>query len=282
MRLKRHPGSGRDVQDLIGREDSSAAQAEDAKFETGQGFIIDPAAVAGPRGNPGDAKAATPREARFGVTRRFAPRQPEDAEAGVTRWKHREARLEERSGGATRSSSYRQRRRMRDAGQPETPSLAQPEGAEAGATWRKHREARLKERGRGATRRISPTAALKDGKRGATRGSIAGTAGMCGSWGNPAETRGGEAWQSKDSGRPGELPPAAPKDARREATRRRIAGTAEERTARGNLGDAQPEALEDAAAGQPGDAKPAQPEDHWNRGSPELGSQGWMGRSTIR
>jgi len=31
--LKLHPESGRDVQDLIGREDSSAAQAADAKFE---------------------------------------------------------------------------------------------------------------------------------------------------------------------------------------------------------------------------------------------------------
>lgn len=47
MRL--HPESGRDVQDLIGREDSSAAQAEDAKFETSRGFIIDPAVVAGLR-----------------------------------------------------------------------------------------------------------------------------------------------------------------------------------------------------------------------------------------
>jgi hypothetical protein len=69
------------------------------------------------------------------------------------------------------------------------------------------------------------------------------------------------------------LPLAAPKDARREATRRRIAGTAEERTAWGNLGDAQPEGLEDAAAGQPGDAKPAQPED---RGTGKPGT--WVTR----
>jgi len=33
--------------DLTGREDSSAAQAEDAKFEDWQGFIIDPAVDAG-------------------------------------------------------------------------------------------------------------------------------------------------------------------------------------------------------------------------------------------
>ena len=168
---------------------------------------------------------------------------------------------------------------MRDAGQPGAPSLAQPEGAEAGATRRKHREARLRERGRGATRKISPGAALKDGKRGVTRSSIAGTAGTCGSWGDPAETRGGEAWQSKDPGRPGELPPAAPKDARREATRKRIAGTAEERTAWGNLGDAQPEGLEDAAAGQPGDARPAQPEDRGTGEARNLGHKaGWDDR----
>jgi hypothetical protein len=49
MRLKLHPESGRDVQDLIGREDSSAAQAEDAKFEYSRGFIIDPAVAAGLR-----------------------------------------------------------------------------------------------------------------------------------------------------------------------------------------------------------------------------------------
>ena len=56
MRLKKHPGSGRDVQDLIGREDSSAAQAEDAKFEDSQGFIIDPTADGDP-GQPGEASA---------------------------------------------------------------------------------------------------------------------------------------------------------------------------------------------------------------------------------
>jgi hypothetical protein len=35
------------VQDLIGREDSSAVSAEDAKFEDSRGFIIDPAVDAG-------------------------------------------------------------------------------------------------------------------------------------------------------------------------------------------------------------------------------------------
>jgi hypothetical protein len=40
--------------DLIGREDSSAAQAEDAKFEDSRGFIIDPT-VDATLGQPGDA-----------------------------------------------------------------------------------------------------------------------------------------------------------------------------------------------------------------------------------
>jgi hypothetical protein len=42
------------VQDSLGREDSSAAQAEDAKFEDRREFIVDPVVDAG-----------------FGATRRF-------------------------------------------------------------------------------------------------------------------------------------------------------------------------------------------------------------------
>jgi len=38
----------------VGLEDSSAAQAEDAKFEDSRGFIIDPTAEAEP-GQPGEA-----------------------------------------------------------------------------------------------------------------------------------------------------------------------------------------------------------------------------------
>jgi len=41
MRLRMHSESGRNVQEVFGHEDSSAAQAEDAKFENSQGFIID-------------------------------------------------------------------------------------------------------------------------------------------------------------------------------------------------------------------------------------------------
>jgi hypothetical protein len=43
------------VPDLIEHEDSSAAQAEDAKFELSQGFIIDPA-VAVKSGKPEEAE----------------------------------------------------------------------------------------------------------------------------------------------------------------------------------------------------------------------------------
>jgi len=46
-RFGMHPGSGRNVQDLVGREDSSVAQAEDAKFGYSWGFIIDPVVDAG-------------------------------------------------------------------------------------------------------------------------------------------------------------------------------------------------------------------------------------------
>jgi len=59
--------SGGEEPDLIEREDSSAAQAEDAKFECSQGFIIDPAAQArtgatrqGKRGTPGDIDSGQP------------------------------------------------------------------------------------------------------------------------------------------------------------------------------------------------------------------------------
>jgi len=53
LSLKLHSGSGRNVQDSLGREDSSSAHAWDAKFEDRRGFIIDPVVDAG-----------------FGVTRR--------------------------------------------------------------------------------------------------------------------------------------------------------------------------------------------------------------------
>ncbi|MGA8727234.1 MAG: hypothetical protein WB608_00680, partial [Terracidiphilus sp.] len=56
LRLRVHRGSGRDMRYLVGREDSSAAQAEDAKFEDSRGFIIDPTANA-ESGRPEEAEA---------------------------------------------------------------------------------------------------------------------------------------------------------------------------------------------------------------------------------
>lgn len=50
--------------DLIGREDSSAARTEDAKFETGQGFIVDPAAVAEAEETPGKQQRSRGEERR--------------------------------------------------------------------------------------------------------------------------------------------------------------------------------------------------------------------------
>jgi len=47
------------VQDSLGREDSSAAQAEDAKFEDRRGFIVDPVVDAGV-GATEDAKTTQP------------------------------------------------------------------------------------------------------------------------------------------------------------------------------------------------------------------------------
>jgi hypothetical protein len=46
-KLRLHRETGRNVQDPIGHEDSSAASVEDAKFESSRGVIIDPAVDAG-------------------------------------------------------------------------------------------------------------------------------------------------------------------------------------------------------------------------------------------
>jgi hypothetical protein len=88
-RLRKHPEPSRDVQELTGREDSSAVQAwtEDAKFAKGQGVIIDRAVDAGARetwirtngtaggcGTRGNSKIHHPKgptERRSGATRKF-------------------------------------------------------------------------------------------------------------------------------------------------------------------------------------------------------------------
>jgi hypothetical protein len=111
---------------------------------------------------------------------------------------------------------------MQDPGRPGDAEAAQPEGARSGATWRSRQPA-PKERGCGATRKLDPEAkpegadagrladpterrggrskaagrlagslhqaAPKDARVEATRSSIAGTAGRCGSRGNPETHR---------------------------------------------------------------------------------------------
>jgi hypothetical protein len=63
MRLRLHPESDGYVQVPICYEDSSAAGAEDAKFVKTR-VIVGPVAAAGRRGNPEDAKATQPEDAR--------------------------------------------------------------------------------------------------------------------------------------------------------------------------------------------------------------------------
>jgi hypothetical protein len=120
LRLRLHPGSDGNVQDLVGHEDSSAAsKPEDAKFECSWGVIIDSAVDAGfgdarrrrcgnagrcgVRGNSITHWKATPRERRFGATRSFT-----FGAAGRCRMRgnpkpHRQAILEERRRGSVRA-----------------------------------------------------------------------------------------------------------------------------------------------------------------------------------
>jgi hypothetical protein len=79
-----HPDLGRNVQDPIGHEDSSAATAEDAKFESSRGVIIDPAVDAG-----------------FGVTRRRVDGTAGGCEIRGTSKIHQSAPPKERASGAT-------------------------------------------------------------------------------------------------------------------------------------------------------------------------------------
>jgi hypothetical protein len=107
-------------------------------------------------GRLGDAEAAQPEGARTGVTRRSRQPAPKERGCGATCKLDPEAKPE----GA-------------DAGQP-----ADPTGRRCG---------RSKAAGRLAG--SLHQAALKDARVGATRSSIAGTAGRCGSRGNPEPHR---------------------------------------------------------------------------------------------
>jgi hypothetical protein len=105
LRLRVHQGSGRDIRYLAGREDSSAAQAEDAKFEYSRGFIIDPtvdaesgqleeAEAVPPKGRNAGAtwrigQSATSRDPRFRATWKLVNRRSRKRRCGAT-WKFSE------------------------------------------------------------------------------------------------------------------------------------------------------------------------------------------------
>ena len=165
MKLRMHPGSGGNVQDPVGHEDSSAASAEDAKFEDCRGVIIDPAADAGfgatrrrkggkaggceIRGNP-EIHQPAPKERSFGATRRFTIGTAGRCRIRGNPEPHQKAALEERGSGATWISAAdaaegcesrgnsrlcrRQGRKMQDTGQPGTSSEGAIGGAGSGAT----------------------------------------------------------------------------------------------------------------------------------------------------
>lgn len=81
--MRKHQRARHELPDLIAHEDSSAAKAEDAKFEYSRGFIIEPTvdAEAGQpgeasterrqaeiRGDPEISKSALPKGLEFGAT----------------------------------------------------------------------------------------------------------------------------------------------------------------------------------------------------------------------
>ena len=92
--------------------------------------------------------------------------------------------------------------------------------------------------------KASAPEAPKDARRGATRGSVAGTAGRCRKRGNSWNASAGAIGMAKRRGNPQAYAPDALKDARFGATRRSIAGKAGRCRSRGNLAkhrQAQPE-----------------------------------------
>jgi hypothetical protein len=172
------------VQDSLGREDSSAAQAEDAKFEDRRGFIIDPVVDAG-----------------VGATRRR-----KDDTAGELKIRgnskiHSPAPLRDAGLEAIREIIHRRRQRNEDSGRPGKSSLAQPEDAKPGATWEPHRRRSWRSEPSGQPETSRP-AKLRDARREETRASIAGKAGRSRTRGNPNPHR-RRNWWNEDSGRPG-------------------------------------------------------------------------------
>ena len=166
--------SGGDEPDLIGREDSSAAQAEDAKFECSQGFIIDPAAKAktgatqqGIRGQPGGRESGKLENQSTGNAEghrlqgnlKFSPSASQgNRMCGATR----RFGLGETGRGQTRGNS--------GGCQPV------PEDSQSGATRQTGRR-RYRKTGPRGNPEPGQSAPPKDESDGATRNSIAGKAG---------------------------------------------------------------------------------------------------------
>ena len=163
------PERGRNVQDLIGFEDSSAARAwvEDAKFDPSQGVIIGPAVNAGfgdargricggtggcrKRGYPQRASPAQPEERRFGATRSFNSKaaQGSKSRGNLGSITGKAGRCEIR--GNSEIPLNRHRQRSGDSGQPGD-SIAGVAGRCRNRGYpRTHREAMLEARGFRAT-----------------------------------------------------------------------------------------------------------------------------------
>jgi len=167
LRLRMHPGSGRNGRDSVGHEDSSAACPRMQSSKASRGVIIDPAAVAG-----------------FGVTRR---RSGGNARGCEIRGNSEIQPLAQPRAGirGNPETCRRQCRKMRDLGRPKASS-----------------EAGREERGRGATRGFARPAPLKDARFGETRRSIAGRAGRCRARGNSGPHQQGGAGEAEMRGNP--------------------------------------------------------------------------------
>lgn len=192
-------------------------------------------------GKPEDAGAAKPEGAGTEATRETISRrqgnetegQPEGSNPRQSRKVWNAGQPANPPGGATGSAEPRgnprqqrqRRRRIRTAGQLVDRSPAKPEDAEAGATWWKASAGATGEAGPRGKLPASAPEALKDTRFGATRRSIAGTAGRCGNRGNLVEALGG-ATEGVESGATCNPTPEAPKDARFGATRSSVAGRA--------------------------------------------------------
>jgi hypothetical protein len=113
-----HPEPGRDVQDLAGHEDSSAARPRmQSSRPEGESSSTQPPKQ--DSGQPEDAEAAQPEDARFGATRRSI----DGAAEGAKMRGNPEIR-------------HRRRWKIEESGKPEASTPGTLEGARSGETRR--------------------------------------------------------------------------------------------------------------------------------------------------